>query len=130
MGISLNKQKLMYKVLAPSIITPIPILMDLWRLWTHLCVVAAWLRVLIGKQLLKILQGHSMSRQLGNEVERQGKANKSTTPRTAQRKDEELLHARRRGLTSQLHPGQLLHNFLLSFLIKDVSQTSSFSTGD
>ena len=34
-----------------------------------------------------------MSQQLGNEVERQGKANKSTTPRTAlsfQRKEEEL----------------------------------------
>ena len=35
----------------------------------------------------------SMSQQLGNEVERQGKVNKSTTPRTAlsfQRKEEEL----------------------------------------
>ena len=32
----------------------------------------------------------SMSQQLGNEVERQVKANKSTTPRTAQRKEEEL----------------------------------------
>jgi hypothetical protein len=34
-----------------------------------------------------------MSQQLGSEVERQGKANKSTTPRTAlsfQRKEEEL----------------------------------------
>ena len=34
-----------------------------------------------------------MSQQLGNEVKRQGKANKSTTPRTAlsfQRKEEEL----------------------------------------
>ena len=31
-----------------------------------------------------------MSQQLGNEVERQGKANKSSTPRTAQRKEEEL----------------------------------------
>ena len=31
------------------------------------------------------------SQQLGSEVERQGKANKSTTPRTAQRKEEEEL---------------------------------------
>ena len=34
-----------------------------------------------------------MSQQLGNEVERQGKANKSTTPRTTlsfERKEEEL----------------------------------------
>ena len=35
----LKKQKLMYKVFAPSIITPIWILMDLRRrLWAHLCV--------------------------------------------------------------------------------------------
>ena len=32
----------------------------------------------------------NMSQQLGNEVERQSKANKSTTLRTAQRKEEEL----------------------------------------
>ena len=38
MGICLNKQKLMCKVLVPSIITPI------WRLWTHLCVLG-WLSV-------------------------------------------------------------------------------------
>ena len=44
MGICLNKQTLMYKVLVPSIITPIPILMDLWRLGTHLCV-RGWLSV-------------------------------------------------------------------------------------
>ena len=31
-----------------------------------------------------------MSQQLGNEVERQGESNKSTTPRTVQRKEEEL----------------------------------------
>ena len=37
LGFSLNKQKLMYKVLAPSIITTILIIVDLWRLWTHLC---------------------------------------------------------------------------------------------
>ena len=42
---------------------------------------------------------HSVSQQLGSEVERQGKANKSTTPRTAlsfQRKVEELpwVHAK------------------------------------
>ena len=55
-----------------------------------------------------------MSQQLGSEVERQGKANKSTTPRTAlsfQRKEEELPwvgfnppHFR---LGSALLPGQL-----------------------
>ena len=38
MGICLNKQKLMYEVLVPSVITP---LMDLW---THLCV-CGWLSV-------------------------------------------------------------------------------------
>ena len=43
MGISLNKQKLMYRVLAPSIIA-IYILMDLWRLRSHLCV-RGWLSV-------------------------------------------------------------------------------------
>ena len=41
---SAYKQKLMYSVLAPGIITPIQILMDLWRLWTHLCV-RGWLSV-------------------------------------------------------------------------------------
>ena len=46
MGICLNKQKLMYKVLVPSIIIPtcIYILMDLWSLWTHLHV-GGWLSV-------------------------------------------------------------------------------------
>ena len=44
MGISLNMQKLMYKVLAPSIMTPYKFIMDLWRLWTHLCI-RGWLSV-------------------------------------------------------------------------------------
>ena len=39
-GICLNKQKLMYSVLASSL-TPIQILMDLWRLWTHFYVSVA-----------------------------------------------------------------------------------------
>ena len=34
----MGKQKLRYKVLAPSIMTPYPFFMDLWRLWAHLCV--------------------------------------------------------------------------------------------
>ena len=38
-----DKQKWMYSVLLPSILTPIPIIMD-WRLWTHLCV-RGWLSV-------------------------------------------------------------------------------------
>ena len=41
MGIFLNHHNFMYKVLAPSIITPIKFL---WRLWTHLCV-CGWLSV-------------------------------------------------------------------------------------
>ena len=44
-------------------------------------------------QLLPLLHYTYMAQQLGSEVERQGKANRSTTPRTAlsfQRKEEEL----------------------------------------
>ena len=44
MGICLNKQKLLYKVLAPSIITPFKFLRTYRRLWAHLCV-RSWLSV-------------------------------------------------------------------------------------
>ena len=43
MGISLNKHKLMYNILMPSIIAIYKILMDLWSLWAYYA--RGWLRV-------------------------------------------------------------------------------------
>ena len=54
MAIFLNKQNY---ILAPSIITPIYILMDLWRLWAHLCV-RGWLSVNV--QQCNFLHAHNL----------------------------------------------------------------------